>query len=292
MRSLGLWSRRHRAELLVAIVAIVLYAPGVWWGWPSGTGPDQVRPWGHDDVMPLGPLAEVQNTFIHPEPNRYLGYPLMHYLLVAAAYAPYLLYLMATGGISQPGPAYPYGFVDAPHAFQILSLIARSISVVMGAGIVFAACQIGRVLWGRRAGLIAGVYTLVLYPMVYYSRTGNFDVPYMFWAALGLWAYALIVRGGFTLRRAIALGAAAACAAGTKDQAAAIFLLMPLGILPLHLRAALRKNALWARETWLMPAAVVGSGLLVYVFSSGFVFRPERYWAHVALITSGLTVPG
>jgi hypothetical protein len=127
--------------------------------------------------------------------------------------------------------------------------------------------------------------------MIYYSRTGNFDVPYMFWVALGVWAYVLILRGGFTLRRAVALGACAACAAGTKDQAAAVFLLMPLAILPLHLRHAARKNALRSRRTWLAPAAVVASGFVVYLIASGFIFRPERYWAHVALITRGLTFP-
>ena len=133
---------------------------------------------------------------------------------------------------------------------------------------------------------------MLLYPMVYYSRTGNFDVPYMFWATLGLWAYALILRHGFTYRRAVALGACAACASGTKDQAAAMFLLMPFALMPVHLYWAARKKQLREPRTWTMPAAVVLSGLLVYLVASGFIFRPERYFAHVQLITHGLSFPG
>src|SRR2546423_7239002 len=119
-RFTGLWTS-YRAEVLLAVAALVLYAAGMHWGWPSGIGPDQVRPWGHDDVMPLGALAEVQNTFVHPEPHRYLGYPLMQYLLVAAAYAPYLLFLLATGGMSHPVPAFPFGLADATHALPMLT---------------------------------------------------------------------------------------------------------------------------------------------------------------------------
>lgn len=288
MRQLDSW---WRGSLLLTLLAVILYASGAGWGWPSGTGMDQVRPWGHDDVMPLGALAEVQNTFVHPEPNRYLGYPLMQYLVVAAAYVPYLLFLLATGGMSHPGPAYPFGLADAPHAFQMLTLIARGVSVLMGAGIVFAGCQVGKVMWGRRPGWIAGLNILLLYPMFYYSRTGNFDVPYMFWATLGLWAYVLMIRQGFTFRRAAALGACAACAAGTKDQAAAMFLLMPLALMPVHLYRAARKKLLTVRETWTMPVMVVISGLAAYLVASGFIFRPERYFAHVALITRGISFP-
>jgi len=242
--------------------------------------------------MPLGALAEVQNTFVHASPNRYLGYPLMQYFVVAAAYAPYLLYLLATGGMSHPGSAYPFGLIDPPHALQVLTFLSRSVSVLMGAGIVFAGCQVGSALWNRRAGLFAGINIMLLYPMVYYSRTGNFDVPYMFWATLGLWAYALILRHGFTYRRAVALGACAACASGTKDQAAAMFLLMPFALMPVHLYWAARKKQLREPRTWTMPAAVVLSGLLVYLVASGFIFRPERYFAHVQLITHGLSFPG
>lgn len=291
MKSLLPWCKRNRYELLLAGVALLLYALGIGWGWPSGVDQDQVRPWGHDDVMPLGPLAEIQNTFVHPAPNRYLGYPLLQYFLVALAYGPYLVSLKIAGLMAHPGPVYPYGLVHPAQTLQILTLIARSMSVLMAAALVFAACQVGKVLWGRATGLIAGVNVMLLYPMFYYSRTGNFDVPYMFWATLGLWAYALMIRDEFTVWRGIALGACAACAAGTKDQAAAIFLLMPVVLVPLHIMRIARKKSLHERRIWLAPLATVVSGLLVYLVASGFAFRPERYFAHVRLITSGLSFP-
>lgn len=283
--------KKNRIELLLGGIALLLYVPGVGWGWPSGTGPGNVRPWGHDDVMPLGALTEMQNTFLQPEPNRYLGYPLMQYLLVAIAYGPYLLYLIAIGSLSQPSPVFPYGLADPPSVFQTLTLIARSLTLLMAAGTVFAISQAGRTLWNRHTGIFAAVNVMLLYPMFYYSRTGNFDVPYMFWAALGLWAYAGIVRQEFTIRRGLVLGSCAALAAGTKDQAASIFLLMPLVLIPLHIKRAGSTGTLWRRGNWVAPAMTVISGFLVYALSSGFVFRPERYFAHLSFITSRLSFP-
>src|SRR5437764_13175139 len=121
-RFTGLWTS-YRAEVLLAVAALVLYAAGMHWGWPSGIGPDQVRPWGHDDVMPLGALAELQNTFVHASANRYLGYPLLQYLIVAAAYSPYLMVLFATAGMSYPNAVYPHGLAGTLRAFEVLALV-------------------------------------------------------------------------------------------------------------------------------------------------------------------------
>jgi len=277
--------RDHRTELLLALCALVLYVPAMSWGLPNATGPELIQPWGPDDIAPLGPLAEFHNTFLEAKADRFLAYPLMHYWIVAMAYGPYLLYLLATGAVSSPVSTFPYGLLDPSHTLRVLSLIARSVTVLMAAGTVVAAYHVGVSLWDRTRGLLAALFVMLLYPMFYYSRTGNLDVPALFWAALGLVVYARILREGFTLDRGIWLGTFAAMSAGTKDQSAALFLLMPFVLLPLHFRRLARNRAQDLEiSRWRAPASTVVAGLLVYLVSSGFVFRPERYFAHVSFI--------
>jgi hypothetical protein len=278
--------RAHRTEVFLALSAMLLFVSAIDWGLPNATGPELDQPWGHDDIAPLGPLAEIHNTFIEAKADRFLAYPLMHYFFVVIAYAPYLLYLLVTGRMVNPVAMFPYGLLDPVHTLHVLSLIARSLAVLMAAGTVVAAYKLVRTLWNDTCGILAGIFVMLLYPMFYYSRTGNLDVPALFWGAVGLVVYARILRGGYTVRRGIWLGVFAAMSAGTKDQGAALFLLMPLILLPLHFWYFPKSGAdSPERNRWYAPAVTLAAGLMVYLVSSGFIFRPERYFAHIAWIT-------
>jgi hypothetical protein len=273
--------RRHRAECFLALAAIFLYAPGIVWGLPNATGPEFTQPWGHDDISPLGPLTEIHSTVAHSMANRYLAYPLLHYGVVGLAYGPYLLCLLATGGLRNPATTFPYGLQDPVAALRVLTLIARGVTLTMAVGTVLAAFRAAEVFWDRARGLLAGVFAMLLYPMFYYSRTGNLDVPALFWGALGLVVYARILREGYTVRNGVGLGIFAALSAATKDQGASLFLLLPLVLLPLAFQG---RPGVEGRERWLAPAVTVAAGLLVYLVASGFVFQPGRYLAHVAWV--------
>lgn len=278
--------RAHRTELCLSLGALLLYVPAITWGLPNATGPELTHPWGPDDIAPLGPLAEFHNTFVEAKADRFLAYPLMHYWLVGIAYAPYVLYLLATGGLSNPTSTFPYGLADPVHSLRVLSLIARSVTLLMAVGTVVAAYHVARSLWDHTRGLLAGVFVMLLYPMFYYSRTGNLDVPALFWGSVGLVVYARILREGYSVWRGIWLGVFAAMSAGTKDQGAGLFLLMPLVLLPLHFRRMARERTDGPQiSRWRAPATTLVAGLLVYLVSSGFIFRPERYFAHMAFIT-------
>jgi hypothetical protein len=274
--------RPHRAECFLALAALVLYAPGIVWGLPNAIGPTLTQPWGHDDITPLGPLTELRNTLVQAKENRYLAYPLLHYGVVGIAYSPYLVYLLTTGGLQHPGPNFPYGLHDPAHALKVLTLIARGVTLAMAVGIVLAAYRAARIVWDQTCGVLAAVFAMLLYPMFYYSRTGNLDVPALFWGSLGLVMYAKILREGYVVRSGIWLGTFAALSAGTKDQGATLFLLLPFVLLPMVFRAA---SSTKGRDRWLALAATLVAGLLVYAVASGFVFQPSRYFAHVAWVT-------
>lgn len=270
---------------ILAVLAVIAYLAAIDWGLPGAIGPESVRPWGHDELAPLGPLAEFHNTFVQPKPDRYLAYPLWHYWIILIAYAPYLLYLILTGGLSDPTPGFPFGFADPAQALRNLTLIARFVTVLMAAGTVLIAFHTGRALAGRQAGVLAALFVMLLYPMFYYGRTSNLDVPALFWSAAGILVFVTILSDGLSVRRAAWLGIFAAMAAGTKDLNAVLFFPMPLVIL--WRRTGIAGTAPGNRE-WRALARAFGItfvvGLLAYLVTSGFVFRPERYVAHVKAV--------
>lgn len=274
------WLAENRDAVVLLVVFGLYYASGIGWGLPEAISAERITPWGHDSIAPMGPLSEMYAALIRAPEQRFLGYPMMQYMVLAGAYAPHLAWLWVTGGMENPTAGFPFGLVDPGPAIATWTLIARAVSVLMALGLLLAARDVGRTLGGRAAGTLAMLFVGCLYPMAYYARTGNLDVPTMLWASWGIACFARILRHGYSTRRAIALGVLAACAAGTKDQAAALFLLMPLVLLPFHFRATQERG--WLR---LRPFAVtLGAGAAAYLVTSGLLLEPARWWHHVVHI--------
>jgi hypothetical protein len=266
---------------ILVLVALMAYLPAVRWGAPQPTATvgGQRYAWGTDEETPLVPLEELHNIIAHT-PNRNLNYPLMHCFLVDAAYAPYLAYLRLTGKLMGIHANYPFGLVDPVGALKILTYIAHLVSAFMGAGIVAAAYYTGRLLWNFRVGIVAATLVMVLYPMFYYSRTGNVDVPMLFFVALSLACFARCLKEGLDTRRAIIMGVCVGFALATKEQAVALFLAFPLVLLPLrwlHTKSADPRHG-W--NYW-KPFVVLGLATLVaFGLGSGLFVDPGRYFAH------------
>ena len=267
----------NRDRILLLAVGVGLYLPGVMWGLPIADRPGTADVWAPDDISPLAALTEVHNALMGGGPDRYLAYPLCHHFLLAAVYAPYLVWLWLTGGFSNPTPTFPFGFADPVAAFRTLTLIARAVSIAMAALVGVFAFETGRTLWDRRTGLLAAAVCLSSYPMFYYSKTGNLDVPALFWTSIGLLVYARMLRDGITPRRAAWLGVFAALAAATKDQAAGFFVLLPLIGVPGASR--------W-RRTGRTVLALILTGAATYAVASGLAVDPDRYVAHVHYLFS------
>ena len=277
----NLLTRLPRTPLFLAILCFALYLPGMGWGVPDSTAaPDRVRSWGVDDLTPLGPLAEIHGILV-PKPDRNLGYPLMHSFTVSLAYTPYLAYLWVTDQFNTISAGYPYGLMDPVSTLQVLALIARLVSVLMAVGIVVAAYDAARTLWDHRTGILTAVLVMVSFPMFYYSRTGNVDVPVLFFTALALAAFARSIARGFTLGRAVWLGIFVGFALGTKEPSFASFLPIPFVLLSLHWRdiRATKKGVSWG--FWQASLTALLAAFLAFGVGSGLFVDPERYFAHV-----------
>ncbi len=299
---------RDRTAFVLFAVACVLYAIGVTWGLPYADTREHLDVWSPDDVSPLAPLTEIHNIVAGAGPDRFLLYPLFHHFVLAVCYAPYVGWLLVSGGLSSPIPTYPFGLADPVAVFRILTLIARTVSIAMAAGTAVIAYRIGLTLWDRRTGVLAYALCGLQYPMVYYSKTGNLEVPVLFWTSLGLLVYARILVSGVSVGRAGALGACAALAAATKDQGAGAFLLLPLVLAPMlwrsrHTGMTVRPGCATDREvpgatkapeprtdgcvrSWRPAMVLLASGSTVYAATSGLAVEPGRYVAHLRYLVS------
>ena len=226
--------------------------PAFWWGAPHATAADRTNAWGVDDEPPLGPLAQAHDIIApKAEQNPNLGYPMLHPFMVLGTFAPYIGYLAATGGLSAPTVAYPHGFAQPVDALRHLTWIAHFLSVLLGVGVVLCAYGLARELWDESTGLVAGVFAMLVYPMFYYARNSNVDVPVLFFTAAGLWAFAVIVNRGLTTRRALLLGVLVGLAVATKEPAFASFVFVPL-VLPFM------RNPGAAERLWRTAALLAG----------------------------------
>ena len=72
--------------------------------------------------------------------------------------------------------------------------------------------------------MLAAALLALSVPFVYYAKTANLDVPYLFWFALSLLFFLRALRRARTADFAL-FGLAAAAAVATKDQALALYVL-------------------------------------------------------------------
>lgn len=287
-------ARIGRRHLLLFAIATAVYTPAFWWGTPHATAADRANAWGVDDEPPMGPLAQLHDI-VNPKPvqNPNLGYPMLHPFMVLGAYGPYMVWLKATGGLGTPTEAFPHGFTDPVAALRNLTLIAHFLSVLLAALTVVAAYETGRTLWDEASGLWGAAFAGLAFPMFYYARTSNVDVPVLCFTALAGAAFAHCVQRGTTLRRATVLGVLIGAALATKEPAFASFLGIPVALLLLPVTPG--GPAAWrVPSTWRAAAACLAATVLAYAVGSGMIVDPDRWLAHIAFIRerSGDAVKG
>jgi 4-amino-4-deoxy-L-arabinose transferase-like glycosyltransferase len=269
-------STRHVALLVALCLALSLY--GIGWGLPNGP-----YDWSNDSVAPLEPLAYAKRlVFGEPWSSKY---PPLHFMVLAAAYAPYAAYLKLTGGLGRPSDDYPYGLADPEGSLAVFTLIARLVSVAMGIGLVLVNYHTVRRLHGPRAGLIAGLLLASSYPLIHYSRNANIDVPHLFWMSLALWSLVAPIQDG-RRRHYVLLGVYAAAAMATKDSIYALFVGLAPVLLVVH-AGRLRELRRSAPERLAAAHGDLAWGLAAFLLSLAVTFNIPFNWqgfaAHVQL---------
>ncbi|MGH9143954.1 MAG: PA14 domain-containing protein [Vicinamibacterales bacterium] len=250
--------------------SLMLNGAAVWWGLPGGS-------WAPDEITPALVLGGASRWFAHGWFDRY---PPFHYYILTAAFSP--LMLLEWLGRVDLGSAAPYA---------VMAFISRVISLAAGTGILVAIYAAGAQAFGRRAGLFAAAMFALVVPFVYYAKTANLDVPYLFWFAISLVFYVRAL-GSLSARDIIGFAACGALAICTKDQAYALYPLMPFAILARIWRVNRdtgQRHPLWRAlfDRRMLWAAVVAAGVFTGVHDLVFNFR--GFAEHVSLITGPAT---
>ena len=151
---------------------------------------------------------------------------------------------------------------------------------------MFGAYHVARLTWNERAGRFAAILVALMYPMSFYARTGNLDVPVLGLSALGLAAYAAIARHGINRQRALALGLFAGLALATKESALGWFAPIPVAMFFVPRPPG-------TPMPWKEWGIAVLTGFFALGIGSGLFVDPANYLEHLKFTAGRVeSVPG
>lgn len=271
------WVAEHRGSLLAFVLAFAWFLPGLWWGLPVNSGGVRMSAWGVDELGPWGGIDALLALVRYPRNDITPQYPLAHFLVQAVFVWPYYApYYVAT---MFPSVTDRIGFPQGQVSMGILMLLHRLPSLLMAAGIVAIAHNVGKRIAGNAAAWTAAAAVATIGPLAYYARTSNVDVPALFWTVLALPFALRALREGLTVRLATVLGLCAGIATATKDQQYAFFVGMGLVLLTTHLLDR-RRSGQW-QGWWRGPLAGFVAGGAIYLVLSGILVLPDHFARHL-----------
>ncbi|HEX6463549.1 MAG TPA: glycosyltransferase family 39 protein [Vicinamibacterales bacterium] len=266
LQSADLW----RPLRWILLGSFVLNLLGIRWGLPGRWVPIELLP----EYIGDG-LAE------HFSHGWFDAYPPLHYYILSTVMAPFL-WLSWWGRLA---------FDD--RVYNLLVLLNRLVSVAAGVGCVAATGVAGALAFGRRPGLWAAAIMALTTPFLYYAKTTNPDVPYLFWFAVSLVYYVRILQGG-TRRDYVLFAAFATFSVCTKDQAYGLYLLMPVPIVVEIWRANRSANrpraflrALIDPRLWIAAA----TSAVLFALIHNMLFNWNGFMQHVRFITGDGSAP-
>ena len=263
-------ARHFKPAAALAVVAVILLGFGIHLGAAPWRG------WVPDELTPDELLHAAQEGFAG---GWYFLYPPLQFYLVNLVTSPFLL--LAHGGWLDVGD---YDIQATMH------VVSRMISVIMGALTLLVVAMLAALTIGQRLTILAPFFLLTAPPFIFYSKTTNVDIPYVFWVSVAmlLFVRALTTR---SLLAHVLLGAAVALAVTTKDQAYGFFPgaaavlawyswseTASLGTWTARMRATVLDRRLWAGA---------GTCVVVFILVMGVPWNVDGAIAHFELIRRG-----
>lgn len=259
----------NRAFCSLVIFSLLINLWGINWGLPSFNG------WAADELTPIRVLEAVEQGFAN---GWHYKYPPFHFYLLTLFYSPVLL-------LHQLGVVNVYTLPT----YTLLFYIGRVLSLIMAAGILGIVYKIGQELYDQQSAFFATVIASLNLPFIYYAKTINLDIPYLFWFMLSLFFYIRILKEQQT-RDYLLFAATAAIAVATKDQAYAFYILTSGFIVWQHYRYLQQRDSSVTLKTALKDRKIVislGVGLALFLAIHNVIFNLNGFFAHVNDITSG-----
>ena len=264
--------RTRRARLAAwALLACgaTLLAWGVTWGLP----PDR-HTWAADESGPDGVMEILQPRPIGEWPAL-AWYPPLYYYATAPPVAAFAL-------------ADRLGMLPrTTESWQTAALVfMRVTTLLMALATLVAVAACAAEAAGAAAAGFAALALLLTPAFLYYGKTTNVDVPYLVWVSVAMLAFVRIIRRN-RLRDYLALGAAAAAAVATKDQAYGFFLFVPLAVVIINAQHRAREGhpAPWRhllidRKLWYAGALSIAAYAALY----NMAFNWRGWVEHITLV--------
>lgn len=247
----------------------------IWWG------ADGRYPWDVDNIAPASVLKEIAARF---GPGRLIQYGPVPYLLTALVYVPALAVMRLIGELGRPSPDYPWGLAHPEQSMTVLVVLARAVSMALGIGLAVLMTR-----RARRDGLAGAAWIVPLLVLgsptfMYYARTTNPDVQYVFWLVLG---FHFLEQAATRVRWLAAAAGAAALAIATKDQAFPLaFTVIGAAAFEARLARGDRDGTLTEapRQRWLPPLLVLLTALAAYVIVWRLPFNLSGWLRHAGCV--------
>ena len=264
--------RNRRARLVawaLLVCSVALLAWGITWGLPPAG-----YTWAPDESGPDSVIAVLQPRPLREWPA--LGwYPPLYYYETAPPIAAFVL-------------ADRLGILPrAAEGWQTAALIfMRATTLLMALATLVAVAACAAEAAGAAAAAFAALALLLTPVFVYYGKTANVDVPYLVWVSVAMLAFVRIIRRN-RLRDYLVLGAAAAAAVATKDQAYGFFALVPVAVVIINAQHRAREGHSAPWRALITERRLWYAGLLsiaVYAALYNMLFNWRGWLEHVTLV--------
>lgn len=265
------------AALLSWRGAAVIVAATVVLGAGAHVGLEPWRGWAPDELSPSKLLPGMQVWFSN---GWHSLYPPVHYYALALVTLPF--HLLAQWQLLDLGEH---------EAHALMHLATRALSVLLALLALLATWLLARRVVGPRRARLAPLLLLCAPTFVFYAKWANVDLPYVFWVAAAMLAFVMAIETR-SITSHSALGACAALAVATKDQAYAFFPGAAIVLLwqawtasgsgrgvAARLAAVARDRALWAGAA---------TFIVVYALGMGIVWNARGAARHFALLAGGV----
>ncbi len=270
------FGRKYTLQVDVVVLAAVALAFRLWgirFDLPNSYHPDEYV---YVDIA----LKVLKTGDYNPH---FFQYPSLFFYILAAAYVPYFLWSASRGlvstvdGLALPVELIPRDVVIAtmPTAF----LVGRVVSVLFATGTVVLIYLIGRRLYSRGVGMLAGLLLAINFTHVRISHFVTPDAIMTFFVTLAVLLNYRILRYG-RLRDYVLGGIAVGLAATTKYNAGMTLILLPVAHLLREDRPGLLDRRLAAGIACCCAAFLAGSPytfLDLPGFLNGLAFEMRHY---------------
>ena len=237
---------------LVVTIFALLFAVGIWWGWPAL--------WAPDELDPPAILHAIGQRFAN---GWFDKYPPLHYYLVTLVYLPVLI-------AGQVG----WLVIDSDPVLALLFLLGRFLTLAMAVGTLVAIALLATRTLGRAYAWPAALCAGAFLPFVFYAKTVNVDAPYVFWFVISC-LFLAEAHHTASVRDCVGFALTAAAAVATKDQAYALYVLPAL-----HLAWRIGRT----RQGLIALAAGTIAGLVALALIHNLVFNYGGFRDHVDLV--------